>query len=153
MKTKQLTLVLMVMMLFLAACGGGAEEAAPAETASNAVTLDVAMNDIYYGDAPDNADNPPTWTVPAGGEMTINLENNGGLEHNFAVVRLGEEVPVPYVDEEHNGIVLMQTGAVDPGATLTDTLTAPTTPGEYIVICTIAGHYPSMQGRLIVTES
>jgi uncharacterized cupredoxin-like copper-binding protein len=150
MKAKPITLLLLVAALFLTACGGSAAPEAPV---SNAVTLDIAVNDIYFGATPDNATNPPTWTVPAGAEMTITLRNSGGLEHNFAIVKLGEEIPMTFIPEQHSGIILMETGIVEPGQTSTDTLTAPTTPGEYVVVCTVAGHYPSMQGRLKVTES
>ena len=139
-----IAILLVLAALFLAACGGS-DEAATA-------TIEVVQNDIYFGDSPDNQENPPTWTVPAGAEVTVNLSNNGALQHNWAVVEQGAEVPTPVDPEAADDILLYDTGLLDPGTTATETFTAPAEPGEYLVICTVAGHYPAMQGRLIVTE-
>ena len=136
-------LLLVLVALVLAACGGSEE--------ATSATIEVVQNDIYFGETADNADNPPTWTVPAGAEVTVELTNNGALEHNWAIVEPGAEVPVPLDAETAEGILLYDTGLVDPGSTATATFTAPEA-GEYLVICTVAGHYPAMQGRLIVTE-
>ena len=159
MKFISLTVLAIVAMVFLAACGGGGRErssgassdAAESSSGPESVTLDVVLNDIYYGDSPTNADSPPTWTVPAGSEMTINLKNNGALEHNFAIIKKGSEIPIPFVEAEHGDIILEATGLNKAGETTVATLPAPE-PGEYQVTCTVAGHYPSMQGRLVVTE-
>jgi len=139
-------LLLALAVLVLAACGG---DAASADEAA-AVTIEVAQNDIYFGDSPDNVENPPSWTVPAGAQVTVELTNNGALQHNWAIVEPGAEVPVPVDPETAGDILLYDTGLVDPGSTATATFTAPEA-GEYLVICTVAGHFPTMQGRLIVT--
>ncbi|MDX1663096.1 MAG: sulfocyanin-like copper-binding protein [Candidatus Promineifilaceae bacterium] len=147
------TLLLVLISLFLVACGGDAE--APAEeldVVEEEATIAVTMNDIYFGENPNNAEDPPIWTVPAGAEVTVNLDNNGALQHNWAIVQPGEEVPVPVTEETAEGIILYDTGLVDGGETATATFTAPEAAGEYLVICTVAGHYPAMQGRLVVTE-
>ena len=143
------TLLLLVMAAFLlAACGGGDGAAADQPAA---VTIEVVQNDLYFGESPDNVENPPTWTVPAGADVTVELTNNGALEHNWAIVEPGAEVPVPVDPETAGDILLYDTGLVDAGATATATFTAPEA-GDYLVICTVAGHYPTMQGRLIVTD-
>lgn len=141
--------VLLLFALVLAACGGGDGEEAADDGATTA-TLDVVENDIYFGDTNDNEQNPPTWTVPAGSDVTVNIDNRGALEHNWAVVELGAEVPNPFVEADHSGIILLDSGLEPPGESATFNFTAPTDPGEYTVICTVAGHYPLMQGRLIV---
>jgi len=46
-------------------------------------------------------------------------------------------------------VVLIDTGVIDAGKTDNFTFTAPAV-GEYKVICTVPGHYPSMQGKLVV---
>lgn len=151
MRLLKTVILVAVFALALAACGGGEETSSEAPS-SDGPTLTVLQNDIYYGETPDNESNPPTWTVPAGASVTVEMENAGALEHNWAIVKAGETVPNPYVDEESRDIILYDTGLVDPGSSATATFTAPEA-GEYTVICTVAAHYPSMQGRLIVTDS
>jgi uncharacterized cupredoxin-like copper-binding protein len=150
--------MLLIAMLVLAACGGGRDEA-PAEEAPAAAepsaqeliatTLEVAMGDLYYGETPDNIANPPVWTVNAGEQVGLTLINNGGLEHDWAIVKPGAEVPVPFDPEANADILLWDAGIVAAGETGEKVFTAPEA-GEYTVICTVAGHYPSMQGRLVV---
>lgn len=149
-RTNQLApiLLLLATALFLVACGGG-DTAVSEEPAS--VTIDVVQNDIYFGETPDNQEKSPTWTVPAGAQVTVELTNNGALQHNWAIVVPGADVPTPLDPETAEGIILYDTGLVDGGSTATATFTAPEA-GEYLVICTVAGHYPLMQSRLIVTE-
>ncbi|NJN94744.1 MAG: hypothetical protein HC875_11940 [Anaerolineales bacterium] len=157
MKTISLTIACIVFTVLLVACGGGGsgaqkiEEKAPAEAAPKAqtVTLDIEMGDIYYGKTPDNATKPPVWEVTAGSTIKLNLKNNGALEHNWAIVKPGSEVPEPFIYEQSKDIILAETGLSPAGKTSNFDITAPL-PDEYKVICTVAGHYPSMQGRLIV---
>jgi len=158
-------ILLVVVALLVAACGGGgdptpapapaaeepAADAPAAGSAQEAIAqvLDVVMHDIYFGEDPDNLNNPPEWTVSAGAEVTVNMQNMGALEHDFAVVNQGAEVPVPFL-EENRDLLFFEAGALPAGQTGTATFTAPTEPGIYTVICTVAGHYPVMQGRLVV---
>lgn len=156
--SKWIVPVLILALAVLAACGSGGEPAAPeaaappAQSAQEviAATLEVAMHDLYYGDTSDNLQNPPVWTVGAGERVQVNLVNEGGLQHNWAIVKPGSEVPVPFRSESDSGILIWDTGLVDPGQSASATFTAPSEPGEYTVICTVAGHYPAMQGRLVV---
>lgn len=148
MNSRAAVWLLLVAALFLVACGGG-DTADGDEPAS--VTINVTQNDIYFGETQDNQENPPTWTVPAGAEVTVQVTNNGALQHNWAIVEPGAEVPTPLDPDTAEGIILYDTGLVDGGSTATATFTAPQA-GEYLVICTVAGHYPLMQGRLVVTE-
>ncbi len=147
--------VLAMAMVVLAACGGGGgnEEAAPAAaepSAQEAIAqvLNVTAHDLYYNE-PDNLTDPPVWTVNAGEEFEVNLDNQGGLQHNWAIVKQGVEVPVPFDPAQNEDILLWDAGLVDPGQSETASFTV-TDPGTYTVICTVAGHYPSMQGRLVV---
>ncbi len=61
----------------------------------------------------------------------------------------GAEVPNPFIETEHADRLLFDAGVVDGGGKETVTFTAPE-PGEYLVICTVSGHYPIMQGKLVV---
>ena len=141
-------------VVLLAACGGEPTPTPapviPAASAAGAPVIDVVMHDIYFGDQPNNLENPPTWTVTAGKEFTVNLDNKGGLEHNWTALKPNVEPPMPFLPDQHGDLVLLTSSNVPPGQKLTETLMAPSEPGEYIVICTIAGHYPAMQGRLAV---
>jgi uncharacterized cupredoxin-like copper-binding protein len=87
--------------------------------------------------------------VTNGATVTVNLDNQGALQHNWAIVKIGEEVPVPFDVQQHSAKLLYSTGVVEGGTTATVTFIAPD-PGEYLVICTVAGHYPVMQGKLVV---
>ena len=154
MMRKWMVGVLVTAMVVLAACGGGdKEEAAPAAAAPSAQeaiaqVLKVTAHDVYY-DEPDNMTNPPVWTVKAGEVFEIDLDNQGGLQHNWAIVKPGSDVPVPF-DSANNGDLLMwDAGLVDPGQSEAAQFTVEE-PGRYTVICTVAGHYPSMQGQLVV---
>lgn len=151
LQTRKVSTVLLALLvvLFLAACGGNGDEAADAS--ASIVGIDVLQNDNYFGSTPDNTTNPPVWEVPTGAQVTVNLENNGTLEHNWAVVAPGSTIEEPFDGELQSDIILIETGLVEGGESYSDVFTAPA-PGEYIIICTVAGHYPGMQGRLIVTE-
>ncbi len=154
---KRMTLILSVIAIFgLAACGGS--QNAPVETPPGTTTeetaaadLTVEMHDIYYGDEANNMDSPPVWTVKAGEDVSVLLNNRGNLEHNWAIVEMGAEVPVPYTGGADQEALLYYAGQVVPaGRSETHTFTAPPEAGTYLVICTVSGHYPAMQGRLEV---
>lgn len=108
------------------------------------------MGDLFFGDSNDNVQNPPIWTVTSGAEVTVATENrSGALQHNWAVVKLNATVPEPFLGDKQMEVIFVDTGVIDGGKTDTFTFTAPAA-GEYKVICTVPGHYPSMQGKLIV---
>jgi uncharacterized cupredoxin-like copper-binding protein len=120
----------LALSLVLTACG------------SNKVTLNVTTTDKGY--------DSPTYTVPAGAEVTLNMTNTGVLEHEFAILKLGEHVIPPFGDKDEDKI-LWELDAVQAGTTKSDTFTAPTEPGEYDVICGIPGHIElGMTATLIV---
>jgi len=141
----------LVMAVLVAACGGSSEPTpAPAAVSAQDVLnqIDVAMHDIYYGEENNNVEKPPVWTVKAGEEVALNMDNKGALDHSWALLKAGSEVPMPYTDANKD-LLLYDSGVLKPGTPKADKFTAPAA-GEYTVICTVAGHYPVMQGRLIV---
>lgn len=147
MKLKYLLILALFASLFFAACGGGGEEES---TGPEATTIQVTQNDNYYGSTPDNADNPPVWNANAGGQVRVQLTNNGTVEHNWAIIRMDADVPATFDSEANADLILHETGLVAAGEEFSESFVAPAEAGEYLVICTVAGHYPSMQGRLNV---
>lgn len=154
-KSHILTILLLFSLsaLLLAACGGGDDGEADEATdgGGGSMEMDVQMHDIYFGDSNDNVDNPPTWTATAGDSIRVSMVNNGALDHNWAIVDLNETIPDVISDPGAiEDQLLTDGGVVAPGDTGTWRFTAPDAAGEYLVICTIAGHYPAMQGRFVV---
>ena len=124
------SMYVLALSLILTACG------------SKTTTLNVTATDKGYDQA--------TYTVPAGGEVTLNLTNNGSVEHEFAILKKGEHVTPPFGDKDENKI-FWELDGVDSGETKSDTFTAPTEPGEYDIICGIPGHIElGMVATLIV---
>ena len=92
---------------------------------------------------------PSAITVPAGQEISLTLVNNGAVEHEFVIMKFGKEVSVPFSDDDEDNIYWEH--EVEPGATDTVTFIAPSDPGEYQLVCGIAGHLEGgMQGVLTV---
>lgn len=158
-------ILLIFELMFLAYTFGRQSEFGPATPASaaavpaNAVepaasarsaTFDIEMNDSFYGFSDTNVVAPPVWTVPTGADVILNFNNTGHLQHDWAVVKEGASIPVPY-NGGADGLVLQSVGMVYSQSKSTVTMKAPA-PGTYIVMCTVSGHYPFMQGRLVVTE-
>ena len=77
--------------------------------------------------------------VPAGAQVTLNMTNNGVLQHEFAILKLGEHVTPPFGEKDEDKI-LWELDGVDAGTSKSATFTAPTQPGSYDVICGIPGH-------------
>ena len=116
-------------VFILSACG-------PKQT-----TLNITASDIKF--------NETAWEVPAGAEVTVNFKNEGALEHEFVIMKLGTQASMPF-DENDEGNVYWEIEA-EGGETVTGTFTAPAEPGVYEVVCGTAGHLESgMQGSLTV---
>lgn len=124
------TVLVLALSLILTACG------------SKKTTLNVSTTDTGYDSS--------TYTVPAGAEVTLNLTNNGAVEHEFAILKLGEHVTPPFGDKDEAKI-FWELDGVEAGKTKSDTFIAPTEPGKYDVICGIPGHIEmGMTATLIV---
>jgi uncharacterized cupredoxin-like copper-binding protein len=104
-------------------------------------TINVTMTDFKF--------EPMEFTVPAGQEITVNAANNGAVEHEFVIFKLGATAGEKFGDEDEENIYWEV--EVLPGQSSTTTFTAPTEPGEYYVTCGIEGHLEAgMNGKLIV---
>jgi len=117
--------------LILSACGGGG----PSDT------INVIMTDFHF--------EPTEFIVPAGQTITVNVTNNGAVEHEFVVFKLGMDAGEKFGDEDEDNIYWEV--EVFPGETSSTTFTAPAEPGEYFVTCGIEGHLEAgMNGKLTV---
>lgn len=126
---RHLLLAAAVVGLLLTACGPQTAE------------LEVTLTDFEF--------TPAQVTVPAGAEVTLTLINDGTLEHEWVLVNQGQTIEAPFGEEDEAKI--FWEGEVEAGQTATFTFTAPQEPGEYQIVCGVAGHLESgMEGTLTV---
>ena len=127
-----------LLLLILSACGAS-------NGASTSVSL--TMTDFTFL--------PSTLTVPAGEEITLTLTNSGAVAHDLMIMKLGQEISSGgHVGPEEHANVFWEQELLGAGETVKATFTAPTEPGEYQIVCGVAGHLEAgMQGRLIVVAA
>ena len=135
---KRITLVMgliLVSSLLMVACGGGGPPA---------VEASVVMTDFAF--APVNLD------APAGAEITLNLSNDGALEHNFVIMNAGSDVTAPWSDSDQSNVFFEETATV-PDDSVTTTFIAPAQAGTYQIVCSVPAHLEAgMEGTLTVTQ-
>ena len=131
---KRLTIFVAILLSFafaLTACGGNGPS----------TNIRVDMTEFMF--------NPSDFTVPAGQEITIELSNNGAVMHDFVIMKYGTEVGQDF--DEEDGVNVYWEAELEPGTSETLTFTAPSEPGEYQVVCGVAGHYlAGMVAKLFV---
>jgi uncharacterized cupredoxin-like copper-binding protein len=130
---KYLVLITIVfgLALALSACGGGGPS----------TNIRMEMTEFMF--------NPASITVPAGQEITLNLSNNGADMHDFIIMKYGTDVGTEFGEEDRPN-VYWET-KLEPGTSGTYTFTAPDQPGEYQIVCGVAGHYQAgMVAKMIV---
>jgi uncharacterized cupredoxin-like copper-binding protein len=119
MKKFSLLLVLVMgLSLALTACSSGP-------------TINVTLTDFAFS--------PTTFSVPAGASVTLHAKNNGSVEHEFAIMKKGTSVTPPFGDKDE-GNIYWELDEIQPGTTKSETFTAPSEPGDYEIICGLAGH-------------
>lgn len=94
---------------------------------------------------------PDRFTVPAGEEITLTVDNLGLTSHQFVIFQLGTSPGEKFGPEDEAQVYY--SFEVKPGRDGVATFMAPTEPGEYQFICGIFGHLPAgMIGTLIVVD-
>ncbi len=140
------SILAVVCTLLLAACGQSQS------AASTPQTLSVAAKEFAFA--------PAALSVRAGQPVTINLQNNGAVEHDWSVREIEISGEATSSGAPPSGHMMGGTGdepklhvAAGIGGKGTLTFT-PSKPGTYAFYCTVAGHKEAgMVGTLTVAPS
>lgn len=123
-----IVLIALVGALALAACGGGGD---PTDPPAAARTLNI--------DATEFAFSPADFSASVGEQLTFTIQNDGALEHNFAIL-------------DANGNDLARVEGIGVGESKSVSFT-PSSAGALKLVCDIAGHEEAgMLGSLTVSE-
>jgi uncharacterized cupredoxin-like copper-binding protein len=129
-----LSVCFIAISILLASCGG---------TSTPTTEIDVTLTDFQFS--------PSSFRVPAGKEITLNANNSGAVIHNFMIMNLGQTAGPEIGDEDLSNVYWKL--EIPPGGDSSTTFTAPEEPGDYEVVCSIAGHIQAgMVGKLTVVE-
>jgi uncharacterized cupredoxin-like copper-binding protein len=122
---------------------------------------DVTIN---VGTKPGLKFDPSQIRVKAGSKVKVVFHNNDDMLHNFVVVLPGTAIEVGEMamklgleGQEKNYIpqtekLLYHTKLLQPGETEAIYFEAPDKPGDYTFVCTVPGHFYTMQGTLKVVQ-
>jgi uncharacterized cupredoxin-like copper-binding protein len=125
--------LILMLSLVLTACGGGGS------SSGGGTNISTTMTDFKF--------DPGTWTVPAGKQVTLKLTNSGSVEHSW--VLMSKPISGSFTDADKANVLFTKT--VPAGQSDSLTFTAPSTAGDYQVICDVAGHFEAgMVGKLTV---
>ena len=106
--------------------------------------IDLTISDYHF--------EPDTFTIPAGEEITLNIDNEGFVSHQFVIFKLGTDAGGKISVEDQENIYWRF--EVLPGHFDSATFIAPSEPGEYFITCSIFGHLEAgMYGSLIVVDT
>ena len=105
--------------------------------------LNVEMTDFAF--------TPNHFIVPAGEEITVNIAHNGIVVHDFIIMNPGATAGDTFDEEDMPNVYKFV--EVPPGHSQTFSFIAPSAPGDYQVVCGIAGHLESgMTATLTVVK-
>ncbi len=149
--------VAMLAAMVLAACGGGSSGGSTGGGAvsSGPVTIEIGSKGEEL--AFDKAE----LRVAAGQQVTLRFKNNSAVQqHNWILIKGGDAeaaaianaglsagAAANYLPADKSNIIA-ESPLANGGETVEVTFTAPAA-GTYLFICTVPGHYPLMQGKLI----
>ncbi len=172
------TLLLATTAFTLAACGGddtAVETAAAPPPAAPAPTPTPEPEPVAAFDGPpaevtiaplgDEMKFEQTeFTVAPGQTVTLTFTNtatSAAMRHNVVVLDPGTDVAqfgqaaasaagTDYIPRRMEDAIVAHTAMSGPGETVEVTFSAPTTPGDYVYICSYPGHYMTMKGTMRV---
>ena len=125
----------LLITLALSACGG-----------QNKPSTDIKV------DMTDFAFTPNQYTIPVGEQITVEIQHDGMVAHEFIIMKYGTTVGDHFNDEDQPNIFWQV--KVQPGESKTFTFTAPDQPGTYQIVCGMPGHVEAgMVGNLEVVSA
>lgn len=127
MKRITLIIILAAVAFLAAACGGGNADGDDSGPALVRQTI-TAYDSFEY--------DPPSMTVPEGANVTIELVNEGSLEHSWVLV--ADDID-PAEATEENAINGATSGNIAGGESGRFSFEAPAA-GSYQFVCTVPGH-------------
>ena len=134
-KYLRLTVAVLSLLLVLTACGG---------SGTPSKVINVTITDFAYS--------PNSFTVHAGDQISFTAQNNGSNVHDFVIMKLGKDISGHFTDADRPNIYWGKEN-IAPGTSVTDSFTAPAEPGQYQIVCAIAGHFEAgMVAKLIVVK-
>ncbi len=126
-------LVVLAAAVSLVGCGAGA--------AAKNSAISVTTTDFKFA--------PTSWTVDKGQPVSLTLKNDGKLEHEWVIIKQGEQVTAPF-DDDDEAKVFWEIEAA-PGQSKTEEFAAPAEAGTYTVVCGTPAHLEAgMTGTLVV---
>ena len=131
--------IAMIAMLVFVACGDDddSDDTDTGDTSSTTTTGTTASGDdveVTVVKMSEMKFDPDAITVGAGEEVTIDLQNDGSVEHNFSIND---------ADVDHS---------LGAGESDEFTFTAPTEPGEYNIHCNVPGHEQAGMVATLIVE-
>jgi uncharacterized cupredoxin-like copper-binding protein len=134
MKRYMKLLILAGLTASLAACGAGGPTA----------KINVEMTDFAF--------TPNHFTVPAGEEISVNISHHGVVIHEFIIMKAGTDAGDKFDEADLPNVYLVV--EVPPDHAHNFTFIAPAQPGDYQIVCGIAGHLQAgMLGTLTVVSA
>ena len=146
-----------------------ANKPAAPKMAKNTTTIPASWNGksdvtINMGTKPGLKFDPAQLQVKAGSKVKLVFQNVDDMLHNFVIVMPGTAIEVgeaamklglegqqkDYIPNTSK--VLVNTKLLQPSESTTIYFIAPTEPGEYTYVCTVPGHFYTMQGILKVVK-
>jgi uncharacterized cupredoxin-like copper-binding protein len=126
-------LLLALLTMTLSACGSGGSSA----------RINVEMTDFAF--------TPNHFTVRAGEEIAVNVAHHGVVIHEFIIMRSGTDAGDKFDEADLPNVYLIV--EVPPDHAHNFTFIAPELPGDYQIVCGIAGHLQAgMTGTLTVVS-
>ncbi len=124
-------LLLGALTLSMAACGAGGPS----------TSINVEMTDFAFS--------PDAFIIPAGEEITVNIAHHGLVVHEFIIMKSGTDAGEKFDEQDLPNVYLIV--EVPPNHAHSFNFTAPEQPGDYQIVCGIAGHLQAgMLGMLTV---